>query len=267
MVLAKFFAGDYFDLTKTEKESNEKKSMKDKPLEDVVTLKTNLESMVTQYLETAAKFSQYNEVQAYITLLNSDLNEVKKVKESWKKEKDDKEKEISKKIADIANVKKGSEGATSGKPLEDLNAKLKPINDAIDAIQKEINKTINPVYDNSVKKFDLYTKYTSDFKRLIEKDPELINKYNDLKKKFKEEKEAVEKDSFAKMEAAQAAPEQAPAPAQARGGGTLLKRTRKRRHQKKPSKRYILSKHKIKKKKSKSSRYRKNKYTLRRWKR
>ena len=44
-------------------------------------------------------------------------------------------------------------------------------------------------------------------------------------------------------------------------GGRLIRRTRKRRLQKKPSKRYILSKNKIKK--VKSSRYRKKKYTLR----
>jgi hypothetical protein len=46
-------------------------------------------------------------------------------------------------------------------------------------------------------------------------------------------------------------------------GGRLIRRTRKHRRQKKPSKRYILSKNKIKK--TKSSRYRKKKYTLRRW--
>ena len=44
-------------------------------------------------------------------------------------------------------------------------------------------------------------------------------------------------------------------------GGRLIRRTRKHRLQKKPSKRYILSKNKIKK--VKSSRYRKKKYTLR----
>jgi hypothetical protein len=46
-------------------------------------------------------------------------------------------------------------------------------------------------------------------------------------------------------------------------GGRLLRRTRKRRQQKKPSKRYVLSKNKIKK--TKSSRYRRKKYTLRRY--
>jgi hypothetical protein len=259
LILAKFFAGDYFDLTKSEKESNEKKSMKDKPLEDVDTLKTNLETMITQYLETAKKFSEYNEVQAYITLLNNDLNEVKKVKESWKKEKDVKDGEKSKKLADIANVKKGAEGIREGeKGFAELQAKLKPINDAVDAIEKEINKTINPVYDNAVKKYDLYTKYTNEFKKLGQKDTDLRTKYNELKKKFEAERETIEKESAAKMEAAQPVPVTV--------GGKLLRRTRKRRHQKKPSKRYILSKHKMKKKKSKSSRYRKKKkYTLRRW--
>jgi hypothetical protein len=266
LILAKFFAGDYFDLTKSEKESNEKKSMKDKPLEDVDTLKTNLETMITQYLEIAAKFSPYNEVQAYITLLNNDLNEVKKIKESWKKEKDDKEKEISKKIADIANVKKGSEvGPGQSVDTVALNSKLDPINKAIEVINIEINKTINPVYDNAVKKFDLYTKYTSDFKKLGQKDPELKIHYDGLKTSFKAEKEAIEKESASKMEAAQtAAPTTAQATAPTSKGGKLLRRTRKHRHQKKPSKRYILSKHKIKKRKSKSSRYRKKKYTLRR---
>ena len=260
LILAKFFAGDYFDLTKSEKESNEKKSMKDKPLEDVDTLKTNLENTVMQYLETAKKFSPYNEVQAYITLLNNDLNEVKKVKESWKKEKDTKDGEISKKLADIANVKKGAEGIKTDdiKGLAELDEKLRPINEAVDAIRKEINKTINPVYDNAVKKYDLYTKYTSEFKKLGQKDTDLLTKYDNFKKKFEAEKETIEKESAAKMEAAQAA-----ASAPATVGGKYMKRTRKRRQQKKPSKRYILSKNKIKK--TKSSRYRKKKYTLRRW--
>lgn len=190
LLLAKFYEGDYYGLSKTDRESYEKKSSKDRPLESVDTLKSNLKTAKDQYLEIAAKFSPYNKVQAEITLLNNDLTEFKTLKESWKKERDAKEKEISGKNADIGTIKKAAENnvinGVRGVLKPEEKTKVDAINKQIDIIQKEIDEKINPFYEPADENYKLYTRYIDELKKIKQdsKTADITDKEKSLKTTF-----------------------------------------------------------------------------------
>ena len=333
LMLAKFFAGQYDDL---DKEKFESKAAKERPLESVETLQANLDLAKDQYLVIAAKFSDFNKLQAKITLLNSDLTDLKELKEAKNKGKKKVENEIKTKSDAKLNiariVKEGNRAKTANEIKEEEG-----YNKDIDLLQKEIAEKYTSILDKTELKIKLYNAYI-DFlkdkgqnepnintllfekeKKFSDKDTGLLKQLDDLIKNRMAEKDKPENDikpltktiedldneikeldkttpkdeakiKAKKLEMENKKKELATINTNLEsklqglnkvyedsvitfrekkqgGGGKLIKRTRKRRHQKKPSKRYILSKHKIKQKKSKSSRYRKKKYTLRRWKR
>jgi flagellar capping protein FliD len=317
-----------------DKEKFESKAAKERPLESVETLQANLDLAKDQYLVIAAKFSDFNKLQAKITLLNSDLTDLKDLKEAKNKGKKKVENEIKTKSDAKLNiariVKEGNRAKTANEIKEEEG-----YNKDIDLLQKEIAEKYTSILDKTELKIKLYNAYI-DFlkdkgqnepnintllfekeKKFSDKDTGLLKQLDDLIKNRMTEKDKPENDikpltktiedldneikeldkatpkDEAKIKAKKLEMENkkkelatintnletklqglnkvyedsviAFREKKQGGGGKLIKRTRKRRHQKKPSKRYILSKHKIKK--SKSSRYRKKKYTLRRWKR
>ena len=329
LMLAKFFAGQYDDL---DKEKFESKAAKERPLESVETLQTNLDLAKDQYLEIAGKFSDFNKLQAKITLLSSDLTDLKELKEAKNKGKKKMEGEIKTKSdakLNIARIVKESQ--RTEKTANEIKEE-EGYNKDIDLLQKEIADKYTAILDKTELKIKLYNAYIDFLKdkgqnepnittllreketKFSDKDTGLLKQLDDLIKKRQTEKEnpvndtkaltkeievlqneikELEKDKTGnrgaidakKLEMENKKKEQtlknnnldkilqglnkdyednliAFREKKQGGGGKLLRRTRKHRHQKKPSKRYILSKHKIKK--SKSSRYRKKKYTLRR---
>ena len=330
LMLAKFFAGQYDDL---DKEKFESKAAKERPLESVETLQTNLDLAKDQYLEIAGKFSDFNKLQAKITLLSSDLTDLKELKEAKNKGKKKVEEEIKKKSdakLNIARIVKESQ--RTEKTANEIKEE-EGYNKDIDLLQKEKDDKYTAILDKTELKIKLYNTYIDFLKdkgqnepnittllreketKFSDKDTGLLKQLDDLIKKRQAEKEnpvndtktltkeievlqneikELEKEKPSnrdaidakKLEMENKKKEQtlknnnldkilqslnkdyednliAFREKKQGGGGKLLRRTRKHRRQKKPSKRYILSKHKIKK--SKSSRYRKKKYTLRRW--
>jgi hypothetical protein len=331
LMLAKFFAGQYDDL---DKEKFESKASKDRPLENVETLQANLDLAKDQYLEIAAKFSDFNKLQAKITLLNSDLTDLKELKEAKKKGKDKKDKEKGEKNKDIGVIEKKASDAKIEKTASDIK-QIEGYTKDIELIEKEIAEKYTPILEKTELKIKLYNAYIDFLKSKGQKEPNIIQLLKDKETEFSgengllkqldelikkrielkmipEEKSKVitkeieeiqknikelEKDKAKNKEAIDNSIKSLENKKKElasitndldnklrelnveyekkvelfkgsiQKGGRLLRRTRKHRNQKKPSKRYILSKHKIKKKKSKSSRYQKKKYTLRRWKR
>ena len=331
LTLAKFFAGQYDDL---DKEKFESKAAKDRPLESVDTLQANLDLAKEQYLDIAAKFSDFNKLQAKITLLNSDLSDLKELKDAKKKGKDKKDKEKGDKNKDIGVIEKKASDAKIEKTASDVK-QIEGYTKDIELIEKEIAEKYTPILEKTELKIKLYNAYIDFLKSRTQKDLNIIQLLKDKETEFSGENgllkqldELITKRKEEKME-----PEEKSKiitkeiedlqklikeleknkiidkneidnnnnkladkkknlaaitneldnklrvlndayekkvelfKGSIQKGGKLIRRTRKHRHQKKPSKRYILSKHNIKKKKSKTSRYRKKKYTLRRWKR
>jgi hypothetical protein len=329
LMLAKFFAGQYDDL---DKEKFESKAAKERPLESVETLQSNLDLAKDQYLEIAGKFSDFNKLQAKITLLSSDLTDLKELKEAKNKGKKKVEEDIKKKSdakLNIARIVKESQ--RTEKTANEIKEEEGYTKD-IDLLQKEIAEKYTAILDKTELKIKLYNAYIDFLKdkgqnepnittllreketKFSDKDTGLLKQLDDLIKKRQTEKEnpvndtkaltkeievlqneikELEKDKITNREAIEAKKLEMENKKKEQtlknnnldkilqslnkdyednliafrekkqgGGGKLLRRTRKHRRQKKPSKRYILSKHKIKK--SKSSRYRKKKYTLRR---
>jgi hypothetical protein len=331
LMLAKFFAGQYDDL---DKEKFESKAAKERPLESVDTLQANLDLAKDQYLEIAGKFSDFNKLQAKITLLSSDLTDLKELKEGKNKGKKKMEEEIKKKSdakLNIARIVKESQ--RTEKTANEIKEE-EGYNKDIDLLQKEIADKYTAILDKTELKIKLYNAYIDFLKdkgqnepnittllkekeaKFSDKDTGLLKQLDDLIKKRQAEKENPVNDTKAltkeievlqndikeleketnkdtprinekKLEMENKKKELTLKTNnldknlqslnkdyednliafrdKKQGGGKLLRRTRKHRNQKKPSKRYILSKHKIKKRKSKSSRYQKKKYTLRRW--
>jgi hypothetical protein len=323
LLLAKFYEGIYDDLSKEEKDSYEKKSIKERPLEDVSTLQSNLDSAKGQYLDIAATFSMYNRVQAQITLSNDDMTDFKKLRDAKRAEKAKKDKEKGEKSKLSSELKKH----TPISPEDEKKIEILNKDEAV--IQKEIDETITPILDRAEEKYKLYNIYIDNLKALKQNDetlrdkldmydktfneinnamPETIKKIQDartasdsektslLAKKMAKDDEILnlKKDTPPDAEKIKKAEEEKAAIVKQLGeidkkleeelkvinktledfknlktnptptmGGKLLRKTRKNKRRKKPSKRYILMKNKIKK--TKSSRYQKKKYTLRRW--
>jgi hypothetical protein len=338
LMLAKFFAGQYDELDKDKFES---KAAKERPLESVETLQANLDLAKENYLEIAAKFNEFNKLQAKITLLSSDLTDLKELKDAKKKGKDKKDKEKGDKNKDIGVIEKKASDAKVEKTASDIK-QIEGYTKDIELIEKEIAEKYTPILEKTELKIKLYNAYIDRLKKIkqtddiktkmtdseslfnsTEKDEqtnepkgllqqlenlikrrddaktEHLSKYgNDigtlntdivaLQKNIKEMENAspkkpsieidpLKEDLKKKKERLAEINKELDTTLEKFNtdyenkikkfkdselkGGRLIRRTRKHRRQKKPSKRYILSKSKIKK--VKSSRYRRKKYTLR----
>ena len=327
LMLAKFFAGQYDDL---DREKFESKAAKERPLESVETLQANLDLAKENYLEIAAKFSEFNQLQAKITLLSSDLTDLKELKDAKKKGKDKKDKEKGDKNKDIGVIEKKASDSRIEKTASDIK-QIEGYTKDIELIEKEIAEKYTPILEKTELKIKLYNAYIDFLKGKGQKEANIIqllkdketefsnengllkqldNLINDRKAEKKEPEEkgkVITKDieiiqnDIKELEKATIKDEPSIKAKKIeienkkkeltvinnnldkklqslndiyekkvkefkegttiKVGGRLIRRTRKRRLQKKPSKRYILSKNKIKK--VKSSRYRKKKYTLR----
>jgi len=295
LLLAKFYEGDYYGLSKSDRESYEKKGSKDRPLESVDFLNLTLKTAKDQYLEIAAKFSPYNKVQAEITLLNNDLTEFKTLKESWKTVRDAKDKEINEKNTSIGTIKKAAENNMidniRGALKPDEQAKVDNLNNQINVIQKEIDEKIIPFAEPANDNYNLYNKYIDELKKIKQKSTTIEAQEKELKDKFDPLKTASLKLIEDRKKAREEITETTVLDNKIKelndafntqlktlklnlvGGGKILRRTRKyirsrsrsrsrRRHYKKPS-RYIVTKHKILKKSSRYRQRRRRKYTLR----
>ena len=339
LMLAKFFAGQYDDL---DREKFESKAAKERPLESVETLQANLDLAKENYLEIAAKFNEFNKLQAKITLLGSDLTDLKELKDAKKKGKDKKDKEKGEKNSAIGVIEKKASDSKIEKSASDIK-QIESYTKDIELIEKEITEKYSPILEKTELKIKLYSAYIDRLKKIDQKDNAIKTKmeadellfndtttdekgepkgllqqlYNLIKKREKtredhltnkgaeigtlnsdivalsKEIKDLEKDTSKNRKRIDEAKEDLKKKKDElaeinkvldttleklntefeekikkfkegttiKVGGRLIRRTRKHRLQKKPSKRYILSKNKIKK--VKSSRYRKKKYTLR----
>jgi hypothetical protein len=184
LALAKFFEGDYTELSKTDKESYEKKAMKDKPLDSVATIEENLRTAKEQYLDTAKNFSAYNRVQALITLLNNDSADFKKLKEAKKDEKDKKQTEIDKKNKTKLDIITAVDKKHAGNMTAEEKAGIETAEKEASIIQAEINEKILPIFERADEKYKLYNKYIDALKKLKQADADIGSRAKDITDKF-----------------------------------------------------------------------------------
>jgi len=172
LLLAKFFAGNYEDLSKKEREVNEKKTGKDRPLDSVDILTDNLETAKLRYLDIAARISPFDKVQAMITLLNDDLTAIKSLKDAKKKEREDKEDEIKKKTAGKLTINRNAEsGHRELTPDDEQRLKIYDVDIAL--IQKDINEKIIPIFEKAEERRKLYDKYIDVLKKIGQNDADI----------------------------------------------------------------------------------------------
>jgi len=172
LLLAKFFAGNYEDLSKSEKDKNEKKTGKDRPLDSVETLTENLETAKLRYLDVAARISPFDKVQAQITLLNDDLTAIKALKDAKKKERDDKETDIKKKNTDKLTINRNAEAAKRDLTPDD-EQRLKTYDADIAIIQTYMNDKIIPIFEKAEERRKLYEKYIDVLKKIGQNDTDI----------------------------------------------------------------------------------------------
>jgi hypothetical protein len=185
LLLAKFFAGDYDDLSKSEKESYEKKNQRDRPLDDVNTIQQNLERTKQQYLEIAKKFSEFNKVQALITLLNDDLSAIKKLKDAKKSERETKDRDIKTKNSDKLAIARQAESAKRDLTPAD-EEKLKNYDKDIAVIQNDLNEKIIPIFEKAEERRKIYDKYIDVLKKIESNDTTIDKKLETFKKEYDE---------------------------------------------------------------------------------
>lgn len=165
LLLAKFFEGDYDDLSRSEKESYEKKSQSDRPLDSVKTLQENLDGVKDQYLEMANEYSPFNKVQALITLLNDDFAAIKKLKDSKKSERETKDRDIKTKNSDKLAIARQAESRKKDLTPAD-EEKLKNYDKDIAVIQNELNEKIIPIFEKTEERRKIYDKYIDALKKI-----------------------------------------------------------------------------------------------------
>jgi len=182
LLLAKFFEGDYDDLSKSEKESYEKKSQSDRPLDSVNILQQNLDAVKEQYLEMANEFSPFNKVQALITLLNDDLTAIKKLKDSKKSERESKDRDIKTKNSDKLAIARQAESAKRDLTPAD-EEKLKNYDKDIAVVQNELNEKIIPIFEKTEERRKIYDKYIDALKKIDPNDTTI----NTLLKTYQED--------------------------------------------------------------------------------
>ena len=185
LLLAKFFAGDYDDLSKSEKESYEKKNQRDRPLDDVTTIQQNLDRTKQQYLEIAKKFSEFNKVQAMITLLNDDLSAIKKLKDAKKSEREAKDRDIKTKNSDKLAIARQAESAKRDLTPAD-EEKLKNYDKDIAVIQNDLNEKIIPIFEKAEERRKIYDKYIDVLKKIESNDAAIDKKLENFKKEYDE---------------------------------------------------------------------------------
>ena len=182
LLLAKFFEGDYDDLSRSEKESYEKKSQSDRPLDSVNILQQNLDAVKEQYLEMANEFSPFTKVQALITLLNDDLAAIKKLKDSKKSEREAKDRDIKTKNSDKLAIARQAESAKRDLTPAD-EEKLKNYDKDIAVIQNELNEKIIPIFEKTEERRKIYDKYIDALKKIDPTDTTI----NTLLKRYEED--------------------------------------------------------------------------------
>lgn len=183
LLLAKFFVGDYDELSKSEKESYEKKNQRDRPLDNVQTIQQNLDTAKEQYLEIAKKFSEFNKVQALITLLNDDLSAIKKLKDAKKSERETKDRDIKTKNSDKLAIARQAESAKRDLTPAD-EEKLKNYDKDIAVIQNDLNEKIIPIFEKAEERRKIYDKYIDALKKIDTNDNDIPTKLKDFKKDF-----------------------------------------------------------------------------------
>ena len=169
---AKYFAGEYAEITK--KEGNEfSKKPGERPIENVNDIENNITNLEDEYLEIANKLGSFNKLQSYITILNDDTERIKVLKKGKETEKDDKEKEVKrivKELADLSRIYNSeqlqsksleTELATKTSELDKLKTtdetknadKIKELGKKIDEIKTKIEA--NSKNDNEAREKDL----------------------------------------------------------------------------------------------------------------
>jgi hypothetical protein len=150
ILVVEFFNGNTDNISK--KDIKKYESM-DRPLDKVIDLKSNLEELETQYLETAEKINKFTMIQAYIKLKNEELNRYKKFKDDKKEEKGKYEREKIPKNNElrinIAIKKDGEDEAKSRimKEIEDINKEIDKVSNKIEEVTGIIKE-----YETHIKK-------------------------------------------------------------------------------------------------------------------
>ena len=185
LLVASFYAGEDKELTKSEKESY---GSKPKPLQDYESLKYNLESLETEYLEIARKLGIEREIQAKIFLLTSDLDRIKTLKEKKREELKKKEEEINTKL-NLKNKILSTYGTNANKDDEKISEQDKKQIGELDKEQIPILHDIElmkQTLDIIEKKKSIFETFINGLKPIKDKD-----KYEDVVKQFDEKKTAL----------------------------------------------------------------------------
>ena len=173
ILIAKYYSGDYDELTKNEKESFKKE---DRPYDDLETLESKLKELEEEYLIISNKLGILSKIQGRINLLTNDSDRFKFLRDAKKTEKGSLDTAISsivRQIYDLSRTTSSSSSVTSEKRKQDLEKEQITNQEAIDKL--------TPIIDKNEKYMKFYNEYINDHLKKINE------KYKDIKELYDEE--------------------------------------------------------------------------------
>ena len=217
LIKANYFAGNFTELTKEERDSFSKKPG-DRPVETVDELKNILMQLEDDYLKIARKIDTEYEIQSYISLLDNDVERIKKLKKKEEQEKTTKDDELKKIITQLESLSKirGNnqnevdkliieieklKKSTDPKAKEDLTKKTARVNELTNEDrsntlrddEKKGEKKVNIIKKNIEEISKYETNYNEIINQLRKKE---LKSLNDAKKKI----ETIKKDYNSSIE-------------------------------------------------------------------
>jgi len=185
LLVAYFFEGelDKGELDKLTKKEKDEYDRKEKPTDNVSTIKSNIENLEDEYIDISAKISDTEKFQALIKLYYEKLERIKYLKDGKKREKekvDSKLKEIARTLRDLKSSVTSitpQSGNTDNNPqikiqkeeqlkeierFEKINDEYKMYDDIKNSIEKNIEQIKGAIKNNNYSGFD---KFYDDYKK------------------------------------------------------------------------------------------------------
>lgn len=170
ILIAKYYSGDYDELTKNEKESFKKE---DRPYDDLETLESKLKELEEEYLTISNKLGILSKIQGRINLLTNDSDRFKFLRDSKKTEKGSLDTSISSIVRQLYELTRSISSDTSEKRKQDLEKEQLTAQEAIDKL--------TPIIEKNEKYMKFYNEYINDHLKKINE------KYKDIEELYKAE--------------------------------------------------------------------------------
>ena len=147
LLVAYFFEGELDKLTKKEIDEYDRK---DKPTDNVSTIKANIQNLEDEYINISAKISDTEKFQALIKLYYEKLERIKYLKDGKQREKekvDSKLKEIARTLRDLksSSISKENDGSSDNNSSDNNNPQIK-LQEGEQTKESEKFKVINSEY-------------------------------------------------------------------------------------------------------------------------